>query len=116
MHLWESEHDYYCNEGNYYKNDVGLEFQSWADFLAELGDMDLDMNLVFRWDWKKPDPGAERTQDRLVVFVIGQRKGKYWWASIESIRPEDEDAVRAWLKIRFDHLMRLWAPLGGEPS
>lgn len=42
-HLWEVEHDYYCNDGNYFSNDCGMEFNTWSDFLSEFGDSDFDM-------------------------------------------------------------------------
>ena len=56
-HLWEVEHDYYCTERNYFANDerdLGDSHKSWQDFVAEWGEsdsIDLDYNLLFRWDW-----------------------------------------------------------------
>ena len=58
-HLWEVEHDYYCNDGNYFSNDCGMEFNTWSDFLSEFGDSDFDMNLLFRWDWKLDEHPSE---------------------------------------------------------
>lgn len=53
-HLWEIDHPYYCNEGNYFASNGDLSashFKSWADFIEENADADFDMNLVFRFDW-----------------------------------------------------------------
>ena len=48
-HLWEMKHPYYCSESNYFKNGVGMHYESWAEFHAAMGDADDDYNLVFRW-------------------------------------------------------------------
>lgn len=116
-HLWEPEHPYYCNEGNYYTaQDVGETYDSWESFLEGFGDSDLDLNLVFRWDWKRADPEEEREHDTLLVFNMQQRKGKFCYAEVSNIREEDEPSVRLWLQARLDHLLRLWAPLSHSPA
>lgn len=69
MHLWEIDHPYYCNEGNYFKAGMHSHFETWADFaqpfsfgkgLEEIGNMlydfDDDLNFLYRWDWLRPDP------------------------------------------------------------
>lgn len=53
-HLWEIDHPYYCNEGNYFSVGCGEHYNRWQDFIDEQGDNDLDMNLVFRFDWVPP--------------------------------------------------------------
>jgi len=116
-HLWEIKHPYYCSETNYRcagnrNHEVCFPYDSWEDFYAAWGDSDLDMNLVFRWDWKKADP-AEDEEDRwprrdtLYIFFMMQRKGDYRWCEI-SIKDEDEDNVRKFLSQRWNHLKLLW--------
>lgn len=124
-HLWEVDHAYYCNEGNYYaagNNQPYLAHKSWADFIAEAGDDDLDMNLVFRWDWHEGE-GYELAEfngdvnyrnGKFLVFFLGQRKGLYRWAEIEVCRA-DEPAIIEYLKPRLDHLLGLWEPLEATP-
>lgn len=114
-HLWEINHPYYCNEGNYYapgfEQPVGT-YESWDDFFKEEGDCDFDMNLLFRWDWRKADPEEKEwgnKEDVLLLFWIGQRKGLYRWSEIK-VTDADEPAVRKWLKLRFKHLQELWVP------
>lgn len=118
--LWEAKHPYYCNEGNYYANGNNqpcAKYPSWADFVSSEGDADLDYNLLFRWDWEEGD-GEESNftgdiyyrNGRLLLFWMGQRKGLYRWSEVSVCRA-DEDAVRAWLRPRFDHLLSLWAPI-----
>lgn len=54
-HLWEVEHAYYCHEGNYYATDNPpmRHFDSFAAYLDEEGSLDPDLNLLFRWDWRR---------------------------------------------------------------
>ncbi len=64
-HLWEVEHEYYCNLGNYYAviDDCHQEYDSWQEFHDKEGDSDMDYNLLFRWDWKEEDEEGEPTTD-----------------------------------------------------
>jgi hypothetical protein len=123
VHLWEAEHPYYCSESNYFSNDCTDSFKSWAGFMQEYKDCDLDLNLVFRWDWEAPHEdetdsstpikwqGDENYRDsRLVIFWVGQRKGIFRSTNIEVCRA-DEPAVREWLTKCFHHLLKLWTPL-----
>ena len=120
--LWDIEHPYYCNEGNHFasSNDCHAHYGRWQDFVAEQGDGDLDMNLVFRWDWEAPRSdgrdtpivwqGDENYRDcELKLFYMGQRKGLYRWVTVDVCR-SDEPAVREWLSIRFAHMLKLWEP------
>lgn len=114
-HLWEVDHSYYCNRGNYYAPD---RYRSWAEFIAEYADADFDLNLVFRWDWLEgPDWGlpefngdANYRNGLLLVFWMGQRKGLYHWSEVEVCRA-DEPAVVEFLRPRMQHLLGLWEPL-----
>lgn len=122
--LWEFDHPYYCNEGNYFASghECHAHYERWQDFENEQGDADLDMNLVFRFDWEAPrkddDPcnpiewrGDEYYRDSLLkLFYLGQRKGLYRWVTVDVCRA-DEPAVRKWLQVRWDHMRLLWEPL-----
>jgi len=123
-HLWEIEHPYYCNEGNCFApshNQPTTSYESWADFVEDEGASDLDMNLVFRWDWRKADPNEEawcNKTDVLLLFFMGQRKGLYRWVEI-TVQDSDEQAIRDWLSIRWEHLRRLWqgiSDFGQDPE
>lgn len=111
QHLWEIKHPYYCNDGNYFaRESTETKYASWADFLAEEGDSDFDMNLVFRWDWRKADPEEKdwgNPTDELKLYWMGQRKGLYRYSTIE-VTDADESAIKAWLTQRWNHMMRLW--------
>jgi hypothetical protein len=119
-HLWEVKHPYYCNEGNYYAPGMEqpyTEHASWQDFLDDEGDSDLDMNLLFRWDWRKADPDEENwgnKEDVLLLFYMGQRKGLYRWVEVQ-VTDADEPAVKQWLTNRWNHLQRLWRGISDDP-
>lgn len=123
IHLWEAVHPYYCNEGNYYSNDCGSHHKSWAEFIAEEGDANLDYNLVFRFDWREgEDWGAgEFTGDvnyrngHLLIFFIGQRKGIYRYAKIEVCRA-DEPQVIEYLRPRYEYMLNIWRPFSSSPT
>lgn len=119
-HLWGIDHPYYCEEGNYYVpgtrwHEVHNEYPSWADFLEEWGDSDPDRNLVFRWDWRRPDPDDydeddEMPGDRLWIYWVLQRKALLR-STVCDVTEADEPAVRAWLADRARTITALWAPL-----
>ena len=117
-HLWEVDHSYYCSESNYYKNGTLGNFESFVDFLEAYGDLDMDLNLLFRWDWKIEERYDEEgetlpgTDHKLYVFWMGQRKGLFH-CSIVDVTESDEPAVIEFLRPRWEHLRALWAPLGG---
>lgn len=124
--LWQTDHAYYCNEGNYYasgREQPTSAYRSWAEFLDAEGDCDFDYNLLFRWDWKEgenhdlpPFNGDVNYRNgKLVLFWMGQRKGLYRWTEVEVCRA-DEPAVRKWLWPRFDHLVSLWDPFVGTTT
>ena len=124
-HLWESKHSYYCTEDNYFRSpgsgtETVWEFKSWADFLAEMHDADMDYNMLFRWDWtEENDDGGETfsgdpyyRNGKLKMFFMVQRKGFHSCSIIDVCRA-DEPAVIEYLRPRLDHLLSLWSPLIG---
>lgn len=115
-HLWEAAHPYYCNEGNFHRNGQCVRFGSWAEFMADgWGDSDHDLNLLFRWDWKRADPddyepGEELPGDRLALFFMLQRKGDFWSVEV-AVTEDDEPAVREWLAGRAKTIAAIWTPI-----
>jgi len=121
--LWETDHPYYCAESNYLcpRNRIsGLceeKFSTWTDFLKECGDLDTDMNLLLRFDWKEGEdwdlpPFEGDTSARiaqLCLYYLGQRKGHFYWKIIDVCRDE-EPAIREWLAVRFEKIKELWKP------
>jgi hypothetical protein len=123
-HLWEIDHPYYCQDHNFrarpsQDNSCHVHNESWAEFMDGWGDSDPDLNLVFRWDWKRADPddyepdddGVIRIPgDRLDLFIMLQRKGDFWAVSVD-VTDEDEPAVREWLAERAKTMAAIWEPI-----
>lgn len=121
LHLWEIDHPYYASDGCYYTpgnrwDEVHSKWESWADFLAAWGDLDLDLNLLYRWDWQRADPDYPDDypdSDALRLFFMLQRKAKPFSHYI-AVKESDEPAIREWLTERAEHMRLLWEPLLGE--
>lgn len=120
QHLWEAEHAYYCNDGNYLKNGFLDEHASWVDFAGDNEAHDFDLNLLFRWDWRietddddEPTPAGLLGKGTLKLYWMQQRRGLFTIDHI-AVGPEDEAAVRAWLDKAWAHMRGLWAPLEGS--
>ena len=115
-HLWEIDHPYYCQEGNYFKNDQHTLFASWAEFTeTTFHGGDRDLNLLIRWDWKSyrrsPDPllQDDEAEDELLLFFVLQRKA--WLCSVGiRVTDEDEPTVRAWLAECAVAMRDTWEP------
>lgn len=114
-----SAHPYYATEGCYYAsghNFPHYDHESWDHFLVELGESDLDMNLLYRWDWEIPDPTdylddePAPTTEHLALFYMQQRKARPVSHRIV-VTPEDEDRIGKWLAVRAAHMRTIWAPL-----
>lgn len=126
IHLWEVDHPYYCNEGNFFSNDCYTWHRSWGDFAETMGTSDPELNLLFRWDWSAPHEdgdsekpitwkGDENYRDCVLkTFWVYQRKGIFACHEIEVCRA-DEPVVREWLSSRMAHLHALWVPLMEAP-
>ncbi len=122
LRLWDVCHPYYCNEVNYYCSETTCHYKRWQEFVEEQGDGDLDMNLVFRFDWVAPRPDGDRDKPiawqgdenyrdcTLNLFFMGQRKGLFRSVTVDVCRA-DEPSVREWLTIRWEHMKKLWEPL-----
>lgn len=111
MKLSEVEHDYYCNDANYFGGQCLQEFSSWQSFLDEQGDADMDYNLLFRWDWRPAGEDWGLESDTLCLYYVGQRKGLFRIVHVSGVTKADEAEIRAWLSLRWEHLVRLWSPV-----
>lgn len=117
-HLWEVDHPYYCNNGNYFDNNCYTEYETWSNFNEEFGNSDIDYNLVFRFDWKEgEDHDAEAYNGNdsyrngfLDIYILGQRKGLFTAHRVFICRA-DEPSVIEFLKPRLERIKQLWEPL-----
>lgn len=113
--LKNAKHSYYCNDNNYYSNDSVFTFDTFAEFLDEMGKADMDCNLLFRWDVKAKY--CEETEDdlegeySLFLYWMHQRKGRFVVNIVENFTQEDVQTFLEYVKPRFEHLKSLWEPL-----
>jgi len=115
--IFDVEHEYHCNDCNYFSGDTHAKHDSLDAFLEEEGDADIDYNLVFRWDivaaYDIETDDYHPTNRELFVYFMGQRKGLFRVASCP-VEREDEPRIRAYLLPRMRHLFKLWEPLTDE--
>lgn len=124
-HLWEVRHCYRCEEGCFFSRHAQSHqnYETWREFAEEHEDLDLDYNLLFRWDWEfvddegeycgPPANPSERTGE-LKLFFMQQRKAAPWSCKVK-VCPDDETAVREFLQRCFNHLVKLWQPMEVQP-
>ena len=105
------DHDYYASDSNYYSSDARGYYKTWADFYEEFKDVDIDMNLIYRWDITE-DGNSGRY--KMQIIIIGQRKGIYMPVHIDSVFEEDVPQIKEFLKPHFEKLLSIWKPLSGE--
>lgn len=104
------DHDYYCNESNYYSNEARLEYETFEEFLNEFGDADVDMNLVFRWDLKLKDDSIDNGY-YMEIFQMKQRKGIFTPIEVMNFTENDIDSFIKYITPHIEKLKNIWKPL-----
>lgn len=107
----ETNHSYYCEDNNYYNNNL-LSYKSWRGFKLEwdLKTLDLDYNLLFRFDIKV---NHEEQELYLHLYFIQQRKGNFQPVKIR-IKKEDMEEINAFLLKCKKHLLEHWVEIKEE--
>jgi hypothetical protein len=111
-HLWEIDHPYYCEPGNFFENGQHTAYSSWQEFTEHtvFATGDRDLNLLFRWDWHKPGYHDWEGDERLLLFFVLQRKS--FNCSVEiGVTEADEPAVRAFLEDCAQTMRATWEPI-----
>lgn len=120
-HLWEIDHPYYMNEGNYFQAGEHHEHDTWSSFVSEFGDSDMDYNWFVRWDWLEdlegvPEDDPYYRNGRFMLQMIGQRKA-YLCSFEVSVCRADEPAIIEFLKPRWEYMKSMWEPFSdGDES
>ncbi|MBZ9894191.1 hypothetical protein LB545_07520 [Mesorhizobium sp. BR1-1-6] len=120
-HLWEVDHPYYMNEGNYFSNGCHETYPAWDVFESQWRDADLDYNWFVRWDWLEgEDSGAGEFNGDvyyrngiLKLQIIGQRKS-YLGSHEVSVCRADEPRVIAFLAKYWEYMKAMWEPFSGD--
>lgn len=98
------KHSYYCSKESYF--DLGFEtsYDYWKDFLDEFKELNLDFNLVFRWDCYTYDDNIFK----LSLFLVHQRKGRFVPITIENVYNSDVEEILEFIGKSKKHLLNLW--------
>ena len=109
------DHDYYCSDNNYYDNKAGETFDTFSHFLLEYKDADMDYNLPFRWDIKPRYKDGEHEGTvigyYMEVFIMQQRKGKFWPIMINIVEEKDVPDIIDYLETAWKKLQTIWTPI-----
>lgn len=119
LELKETNHSYYCSDSNYYVDgydNFGLsEFESWEEFKEEWldddGQLDNDLNHLFRYDICKQEDYEEESTDgyMLKLYFILQRKGNFVPVHVKNIEEKDMPEIESFLKQRWEYMKSQWA-------
>lgn len=103
------QHPYYASDSNYYSNDASITYDTMGDFLAEFGEADIDMNLIYRWDVKKNEDEDDKYYAQ--IFIIMQRKGIYTPIMVKDFKQKDVAAFVALIQKHKAKLLEIWKPI-----
>jgi hypothetical protein len=106
------DHPYYCSSANYYSNSLTTYYDTWLEFHKTWSRLDMDLNLLFRWDLKRGDNGSYS----LYLFYMLQRKGIFTPVIIRDVTDEDAKDIHSFLEARFNYLLTLWEPFNKTVS
>lgn len=121
-HLWEADHSYYINEGNYYdRAGCHTEFATWGEFLSSWAEADPDYNWFVRWDWREGDEWdlAEYNGDdyyrhaKFVMQIIGQRKSLLQSIAVYVCRADEPEIIK-FLEPYWEYMKAMWSPLASS--
>lgn len=111
VHLWEVDHPYYADDGDYYTRDQHSRHESWAEFSeTTFHGGDRDRNHLYRWDWHKAGHHGWNGRELLSLHFVLQRKAICCSVDIE-VTGTDEPAIRAWLVECAGTVRDMWTPL-----
>lgn len=103
------KHDYYCSDNNYYDSSISLFFFNFDEFYAEFSEIDIDMNLIFRWDVNKSPNIPDKYN--LELFMIQQRKGIFKPIFIEDFKDENVELFIEFITPHMKKIKSIWKPL-----
>lgn len=113
-HLWEIRHPYQFED---FGTPADADFADLSGFLDcyRPGNGFDELNLLFRWDWRKPGlvhEGYEPVEgpERLDCVFILQRKARIVRTTVP-VTEADEPRVREWLEKRSHDIAAIWCPV-----
>ena len=121
MELKATNHSYYCNDENYFR-ETQRKLETWQDFkddwLGEGIEIDHDFNHCFRFDIKPlvDSETDEEYGDRfsLYLYIMVQRKGAFVPVEIKEIKKEDMKEIEEYLSQCWSYLKGQWSEFSKE--
>jgi hypothetical protein len=102
------KHDFSASSTNYHDNDLGNTYTTWEDFHKDTSSLDIDLNLIFRWDLYRREEGGNYWMQ---IIRISQRKGIYVPVRIDLVEEKDVPQIMEFLKPHFEKMLSNWSPL-----
>lgn len=105
------EHPYLCEAA-----DEIQYYRTVDEFISEWDDVDIDLNLCFRWDIHKnevysKDPEDRRADSEGVFHFLLQRKGYRITCKVEQVNATDFSKLNEFLRPHWEKIKRIWEPL-----
>lgn len=117
MRLEKTNHNYYCNDSNYFGSGSYSEYDTWQEFKADWfisdGRIDHDYNHCFRFDIDNiydSETGAVcEGRYSLHLYMMLQRKGWFKPVMVKEIYESDMKEVEQYLGECWEYLKQQWA-------
>ena len=103
------EHPYYCSDNNYFSNEPAKDYVTMTDFFQDFENVDVDMNLMFRWDFHNYEENNGVISAS--IYLMLQRKGIFMPISIKSVSEKEAIRFKKYAKRHWKNLQKMWRPI-----
>jgi len=112
LKLEETNHSFYCHEGNYYQNGHYQKYDSVEEWFSEWGGYDdINLNRIHRFDiYKTHREDSPHSDYYMELFYIQQRKAIVCSVEFPLRNEADLAIVEPVLLQHFKYNHRLWSP------
>lgn len=105
--LSETDHPYYGPETHL------REYKSWTAFNDEWCVSDVDLNLIWRWDWQRDPDDPDQSTFTLRICMVHPRHSRFSTHDV-IVTIDDEPAVRMFLDRHWQTIKAIWAPFTAD--
>lgn len=100
--LAKIKHPYYSSGSDQ------AEYNTFQDFLDEMKDCDIDLNLCYRFDVRKNEDNKERYN--IELFTLLQRKGYIAQHYVANFVESDIPLLKKYMKPHMEKIKKIWRP------
>jgi len=111
------DHPYYASDSNFYSNEASTRWETMTEFLDEFECCDIDMNLIYRWDFHNrsdDEDGSKVGRYYAEIFIIKQRKGIYAPQHINHVNEKEAERFVKFAAKHWQRLQEMWKPINEE--